>query len=224
MNSAIDIQMTPPNEISCGYRHCKFPLSAYARQHPFKFGENTIFESECLILRPWTKSDYPKFAELNSDTDVMRYFPAPLTTQESNALADRLSQLIDQNGYGLWAAELKKSSEFIGFVGLNNQTQESGIPYSPLLEISWRLAREYWGQGLATEAAKCALNYAFTQLGASEVYAFTALKNAPSQRVMHKIGMTNTGLNFDHPKLADGHELQRHCLFKIARQYPQQTF
>ncbi|AJR06189.1 N-acetyltransferase [Photobacterium gaetbulicola] len=175
-------------------------------------------ETERLILRQWKREDYPDYARLNADPTVMMYFPAVLSRQESEAQAARITQLIAENGWGFWAAELKATGQFIGFVGLHRQDELSGIPNAPFIEIGWRLAKEYWGKGYAPEAARRALQFAFEQLSAPSIYAFTALPNTPSQRVMDKIGMTNIGQDFDHPKLPVGHHLRRHCLYQVTRE------
>ncbi|MGR5064094.1 GNAT family N-acetyltransferase [Photobacterium sp. DNB22_13_2] len=175
-------------------------------------------ETDRLILRQWKSEDYPIYAMINADPDVMSYFPATLSRQESDAQAARITQLITEKGWGFWAAELKSTGQFIGFVGLHSQDQHSGIPNAPFVEIGWRLAKEHWGKGYAPEAARRALQYAFEHLRSPSVYAFTALPNTPSQRVMDKIGMANIGQDFNHPKLPHGHSLQRHCLYQITQE------
>ena len=75
----------------------------------------------------------------------------------------------------------------------------------------------FWGLGYAPEAAEKALEFAFEELNAPSVYAFTTLQNLPSQRVMLKLGMVNTNQDFSHPKVAKGHRLERHCLYKITQ-------
>ena len=177
-----------------------------------------MLETERLILRQWRNDDYIPYAKLNADPSVMRFFPSTLSEQESNEQADRIKSLINNNGYGFWAVELKSCGKFIGFVGLHKQDEHSGIPNSPLIEIGWRLSTEYWGLGYAPEAAKVALAFAFEKLSLREVYAFTALPNEPSQRVMTKIGMDNINQDFNHPKLPPGHVLERHCLYKITKE------
>ncbi|WP_413110775.1 GNAT family N-acetyltransferase [Thaumasiovibrio sp. DFM-14] len=175
-------------------------------------------ETKRLILRRWREADRDAFENIVADPLVMRYFPSTLTKAESADLAKRICDLIDINGWGFWAVELKSSGEFIGFVGLHRQDAESGIPNAPFVEIGWRLSSKHWGQGFAPEAAHKALEYAFDTLGEQSVYAFTTLSNAPSQRVMLKIGMENLHQDFDHPKLPKGHELERHCLYKITKE------
>lgn len=89
-------------------------------------------------------------------------FPAPLERDESDALADRCQALIEQRGWGFWAVELKASAEFIGFLGLHVPIAE--LPFSPCVEIGWRLAFQHWHRGLATEAARGALEVGFDRL------------------------------------------------------------
>lgn len=173
-------------------------------------------ESERIRLRQWRDSDLDEYARLCGDPHVMRYFPAPLSREESDHQADIIRTLITDRGWGFWAAELKETGEFMGFVGLHRQEADSGIPEAPFVEIGWRLAAEYWGKGYAPEAAQVALKYAFETLDAPAVYAFTTLTNEPSQRVMRKIGMVNVNQDFDHPKLSSDHPLVRHCLYKIT--------
>lgn len=97
-------------------------------------------------------TDRDPFAALNSDPRVMEFFPTPLTRAESDAMADRCESLIHECGWGFWAAELKTNGRFIGFVGLH--TPSAQLPFSPCVEIGWRLAYEHWGKGLASEAAR----------------------------------------------------------------------
>jgi len=175
-----------------------------------------IIETSRLILRQWKSEDALPFYQLNSDPQVMRYFPECLTRERSDAVIDRLTSMIDENGWGFWAVERKDNAEFIGFVGLLAQPEQSDIPFTPFVEIGWRLSRSSWGMGFATEAAQGALSYAFCHLGVDAVYSFTVLENLPSRKVMERIGMQNTGRDFNHPKLEAGHPLERHCLYKIS--------
>ena len=174
-------------------------------------------ETKRLILRQWKDMDYVYYAQLSSDPKVMQYFPAPLSRSESNNQADMIRNLISENGWGFWAIELKSTGQFIGFVGLHRQNENSHIPNAPFIEIGWRLSSECWGLGYAPEAANKALEFAFKKLLAPSVYAFTALQNKPSQRVMSKLGMANIHQDFNHPKLSKGHRLERHCLYRITK-------
>ena len=177
-------------------------------------------ETKRLYLRQWQPSDLAIFAEMNADPEVMRYFPKPLSATVSDVIANKCQQLIKDNGWGFWAVSVKdgleKSDTFIGFVGLN-QTH-ADMAFAPCDEIAWRLHKDYWGQGYATEAAKAALKFAFEKLNLTEVVAFTAVINKPSQLVMKRIGMINTQDNFYHPALEPNHPLAEQVLYKLTQQ------
>ncbi len=179
-----------------------------------------ILQTERLHLRQWQASDFAIFAQINADPEVMRYFPKVLSTELSDVIARKCQQLIADNGWGFWAVSLKNDSKqidtFIGMVGLN-QTH-ADLPFAPSVEIGWRLHKDYWGQGYATEAAQAAIQFAFEELKLSEVVAFTAVINRPSQKVMQRIGMMDTLENFYHPMLAADHKLAEHVLYKIKRE------
>ncbi len=169
-----------------------------------------------LLLRQWREVDLEPFAALNRDTEVMRYFPAVLTRAQSGALAEKAGGLIAQQGWGLWAVELVSSGSFIGYVGL----AEPGFKahFTPAVEVGWRLGREYWRHGYATEAAGAALSFGFGQLGLGEIVSFTTASNTRSQRVMDRLGMTHDPADdFDHPAV-DG-PLRRHVLFRISGEH-----
>jgi RimJ/RimL family protein N-acetyltransferase len=166
-----------------------------------------------LRLRQWAGSDREPFAVLNADAEVMRYFPAPLTRTQSDALVDREHARIAERGWGLWAVELVDGASFIGFVGL----AEPGFSahFTPAVEIGWRLAQGFWGQGYATEAATAALDFAFGELGLKEVVSFTAAVNTRSIRVMRRLGMTrDVSDDFEHPAVQAG-PLRSHVLYRI---------
>ncbi len=177
-----------------------------------------IQNTQRLILRQWQPSDWPLYARMNADPKVMRYLPSLLTTQESNLQAQKRQHYIEQHGWGFWAVELKTTQTFIGYVGLHRQTQHAAIPNTPFIEIGWRIDSVQWGKGYAPEAALAALHFAFNTLNEPIVYAFTNVENKASQRVMQKIGMTNTHQDFYHPKLPADHPLSHHCLYCITQQ------
>lgn len=173
------------------------------------------FETHRLFLRQWKPSDREPFAALNADPRVMQFFPSSLSRTESDAVADRCESLIQERGWGFWAAELKATGAFIGFVGLN--TPSPLLPFSPCVEIGWRLAFEYWGKGLATEAAKRAMHVGFHSLGLEEIVSFTAVGNLRSRAVMTRIGMHEYG-TFEHPAVLEGSPLRPHCLYRLKKQ------
>ncbi|TXD98443.1 GNAT family N-acetyltransferase [Psychrobacter frigidicola] len=177
-------------------------------------------ETQRLYLRQWQPSDFATFAAMNADPEIMRYFPKLLSAAVSDVIANKCQQLIKDNGWGFWAlslkSDLKKADNFIGFVGLN--ATHADLPFAPSVEIGWRLHKDYWGQGYATEAAQASLKFAFEELHLTEVVAFTAVINRPSQKVMLRIGMTNTQDNFYHPMLETNHVLAKHVLYKITQE------
>ena len=168
-----------------------------------------------LVLRQWTPQDLPEFAALNADPEVMRYFPSTLDRQASDALAAKAEALIAERGWGFWVAQDMASGCMAGMIGLHIPAPE--LPFSPCVEVGWRLARPYWGQGLATEGAKAALNFAWKVLQLEEVVSFTAVQNKPSQAVMQRLGMLPDAQTFIHPAVPDGHALAEHCLYRIRR-------
>jgi RimJ/RimL family protein N-acetyltransferase len=176
-----------------------------------------VIVTERLLLRPWRDSDREPFFQMNSDPAVMRYFPALLTRQESDGLVDRCIAQWDQRGFTFYAAELRETADFIGFLGIAATPFQA--PFTPCVEIGWRLAAAYWNRGLATEGARAVLRHAFDDLGLPEVVAFTVPANLPSRRVMEKLGMTrNPADDFEHPRLPEGHHLRRHVLYRSVRE------
>lgn len=169
-----------------------------------------------LWLRRWQASDRPLFAELNADPRVMEFFPSPLSRSESDARVDRIEAHFEQHGFGLWAVEIPGISPFAGFIGVSIPRFEA--PFTPCIEIGWRLDRAHWNQGYATEGARAALAFAFRWLQAEEVVSSTVPANLRSRRVMEKIGMTHAASDdFDHPLLSEGHPLRRHVLYRLPR-------
>ena len=152
---------------------------------------------------------------MNSDPEVMRFFPAMLSREQSDALARDISSMIDEHGWGLWAVEVVGGARFIGFVGLNEPRFEAH--FIPAVEVGWRLAREQWGHGYATEAAKAALDFGFRELGLQEIVAMVAPANSRSRRVTERLGMSRDPADdFDHPRIPQG-PLRRHLLYRLAR-------
>ncbi len=167
-----------------------------------------------LLLRAWKESDYPLFAKMNADKRVMEHFPSTLSTKESSALATKLSEELEEKEYGLWAVEVPDITSFIGFVGLHYQDFEG--PFTPCIEIGWRLAFEHWGKGYAFEAATKVVDYAFSKLKLRELVSFTAKTNKRSQKLMQRLKMTHDPADdFEHPKLALGHPLRSHVLYRL---------
>jgi RimJ/RimL family protein N-acetyltransferase len=175
-----------------------------------------VLETERLRLRRWKQTDREPFAWMNADPRVMEFFPGVLSRSESDALADRIEAHFSKHGFTMFAAELREPEEFMGFTGLAVPPFEA--PFTPCVEIGWRLAAKYWGRGLATEAARALLHHAFETLRMSEIVSFTVPANVRSRRVMEKIGMIRDPEDdFDHPHLSEDHPFRRHVLYRAKR-------
>lgn len=175
------------------------------------------FDTERLRLRQWREDDRTPFAQLSSDPRVMEFFPALLNRAQSDAMADRCQSLIAERGWGLWAVETKNAHDFIGYVGLHIPTLE--LPFSPCIEIGWRLGFQHWGKGFATEAARAVLRVGFEELGFLEIVSFASLQNLRSRAVMQRIGMRDSRAIFEHPAIPRGNPLRRHCLYRLSREH-----
>lgn len=166
-----------------------------------------------LILRPWREEDLEPLFAINGDPDSMRHFPAVMTRAESDAWAARLAAHFDAHGWGFWVVRARADDAFLGVVGLLDITWQAR--FTPAVEIGWRIAPGSRRQGYAEEAARAALAFGFGTLGLKEIVAFTVPGNEPSWRLMQRLGMRPDG-DFDHPRLAQGHPLRRHLLYRLA--------
>ena len=168
-----------------------------------------------LKLRQWRDEDIAPFAALNADPRVREFFPNLLTYDESARSVEYIRDHFARHGFGMWAVEVIGGAPFIGFIGLGVPPFEAA--FTPCVETGWRLAFEHWGLGYAIEGAQAALAHAFGPLALREIVAFTAVANLRSRRVMERIGMERSPADdFDHPKIAEGHPLRRHVLYRVT--------
>lgn len=168
-----------------------------------------------LLLRGWRESDRGPFAALNADPQVMEFFPSVLTRTQSEEFVDRIESGWAAQGYGLWAVEVVGGPEFIGYVGLWDAVFEA--PFTPAVEVGWRLTRSAWGHGYASEAARAALVYGHRTVGLTEVVSFTTATNLRSRAVMERIGMRRVADgDFAHPRVAEGDPLRPHVLYRLT--------
>jgi RimJ/RimL family protein N-acetyltransferase len=170
--------------------------------------------TERLLMRRWRDADRAPFAAMNADPEVMRYFPATLDRAASDSYLDRIEALFQRQGFGLWALEEAATGRFLGFTGLN--PMPAGVPGADGMEAGWRLARQAWHQGFATEAARAALDVGFRGVGLAEIWSMTTVLNEPSQAVMRRLGMTLHSY-FDHPRVEPGHPVRPHVVYRLAR-------
>jgi RimJ/RimL family protein N-acetyltransferase len=174
-------------------------------------------ETDRLQLRGWRPADREPFARLNADPRVTEFFPAPLDRVVSDALVDRIVEHWSRDGYGLWAVERRSDGSFLGFVGLASPGWEA--PFTPCVEVGWRLDPAAWGHGYATEAAEAALRFGFERLDLNKIVSFTVPANVRSRAVMERLGMTHDPADdFDHPRLEPGDRLRRHVLYRLSRE------
>jgi RimJ/RimL family protein N-acetyltransferase len=167
-----------------------------------------IIKTKRLGLRNWLPSDTAPFAAMCADDEVMKHFPGTLSFQETENLISILQKHFEDFGYTYFAVDVLETNEFIGFAGIKNQTWESN--YTPCVDIGWRLKREAWGKGYATEAAKACLENASTLFNIKEILAFTTDTNLASENVMKKIGMQYIG-TVQHPSIKNDPRF-KHCV------------
>jgi RimJ/RimL family protein N-acetyltransferase len=174
-----------------------------------------IIETERLLLRAWRDSDREPWATMNANPRVREFFPGTLDRQGSDTLLGHLNARITKYGFGFWALEDRASGKFLGFTGLAHATFPA--PFTPCVEIGWRLAHRYWGKGYAFEAALAALDHGFGKLGLASILSFAAAQNSRSRKVMERIGMRHDpNRDFPHPSLPPDHPMQPHVLYRIA--------
>jgi RimJ/RimL family protein N-acetyltransferase len=170
-----------------------------------------------LVLRRWRDEDRAAYVAMNQDPAVMAFMQGLQAPEVSNAFIDKVEAHWDEHGWGLWAIEVPGVAPFIGFTGLWPATDVLGYESR---EVGWRLARDHWGHGYATEAAREALRFGFRDLGFDEIVSFTVPENRRSRAVMERIGLECVeGGDFDHPRVdpvAYPH-LVRHVLYRLDR-------
>jgi RimJ/RimL family protein N-acetyltransferase len=175
-----------------------------------------VRRTERLLLRRWRDGDRDPFAAMNADPTVVEHLQGPMSRERSDDFVDRIEAHWDEHGWGLWAVEVVDGAPFVGYVGL----WPASYVAPGMVEVGWRLVREHWGHGYATEAALEALRFGFTDVGLAEIVSFTVPQNVRSRRVMERIGLVrDPGGDFDHPRVdAAAHpQLVRHVLYRASR-------
>jgi len=170
---------------------------------------------ERVVLRGWRESDLEPFAALNADPVVMEHFPSTITRARSDSIVlERVLPMFAEHGFGWWAVDVPGVAPFVGFVGLQEPSFDAW--FTPCVEVGWRLSREHWGHGYATEAARAALTHGFDVVGLDEIVSFTVPANVRSRAVMERLGMRYDG-EFEHPRWAEGSPLRTHVLYRLPR-------
>ncbi len=166
-----------------------------------------------LRLRPPVAADLDDLAAMHADPEVMAHFRTPLDRAASDAFMAQMAAHRERHGFGAWTLERRSDGAVVGLAGLLVPTFDA--PFTPCVEISWRLARPHWGKGYALEAAAAALAFGFDDLGLDRIVAFTVPANQRSWRLMERLWMRRDPADdFDHPNLPHGHPLRRHVLYR----------
>jgi RimJ/RimL family protein N-acetyltransferase len=176
-------------------------------------------ETDRLIIRNWQERDRALFHEVNSDDAVMEFFAMRRNRKESDEMMDWLTAEIDRVGYGFTAIERKSDHACLGFCGLSPLNLAPWFPQGTV-EIGWRIAKRYWGEGYVTEGAKALLQAGFGALDLHAVVAIAVPENRRSTAVMDRLGMTrDMAADFDHPKVPDSAPtLKRHGTWRLTKQ------
>lgn len=173
-------------------------------------------ETARLLFRPWQNQDRDCFAAMCANAEVMRYFAAPLTRQQSDEAIDRYIAYFERDGFCMLPARLRDTGDFVGIIGIQTMRDIVDGVEQPIVEIGWRLLPEAQGKGLATEGAQAFIDHGLRSLRLPQIIAITAVQNTPSRRVMEKLGMTyRPELEFDHPRVPHGHPHRRHVLYSL---------
>jgi RimJ/RimL family protein N-acetyltransferase len=173
-----------------------------------------MIETERLILRDWRDTDRVPFHDMGQDERVMTTLGPLLWRDETDALIDRLQRILDTHGFTFWAIERRSDGAFLGFCGLKPGAEET--PIEGEIEIGWRLAHQYWGQGYAREAAQASLDRGWARLDVASIAAITSVDNHRSWGLMERLGMVRAPEDdFDHPRAIE--RLRRHITYRIAR-------
>jgi ribosomal-protein-alanine N-acetyltransferase len=164
-----------------------------------------------LLLREWRDEDAAAFAAMSADPGLTEFLVPP-----ADDWIDRARRHWDDYGFGQFVVELPGKAKFIGVIGLSGVRW--AVPFAPAVEVAWRLARPYWGQGFAPEAARAALEDGFYRLGLGEIVAFTVTGNRRSRSVMERLCMTRDPADdFDFPGFPEDHPLRSHVLYRARR-------
>ncbi len=175
-----------------------------------------MIRTERLILRRWDTSDFEFMAAINADLDIMKYFPSVQDEEQTRQLIEKIEQHFKKYGFGLYAVEPLNFKQCIGFVGLNYTDFKAH--FTPACEIGWRLSKEHWGKGYATEAGKEVLKKAFLDFNLDNIVSFTSKINMPSIKVMERLGLKrDLKDDFINPKLPHNHILAPHVLYRLSK-------
>jgi RimJ/RimL family protein N-acetyltransferase len=142
-----------------------------------------------LRLRAWTDADVQGLADIYADPESVRYLRF-YDLEGTRQQIERFKTHWALRGFGLWAVEERASGRFIGRIGLMRHDDWIASPHDA--EVGWVVARDLWGQGLATEGGRAALDFGMA-MGLTDFISVAAVDNVASQRVMQKLGLVRRG-------------------------------
>lgn len=172
-----------------------------------------LFQSKRLGFRTWNSSDIEKMSRIDTDSQAMEFMPTIKSLQETSAFVTRMQRLFNEKGYCYFAVDVLENSQFVGFIGLAEQTYEAD--FTPCVDIGWRLDPRCWDRGYATEGAKRCLSFGFEELNLREIYAISPIINIRSINVIEKIGMVKVK-EFIHPQLRNNERLRDCVLYQVV--------
>ncbi|MCF6131980.1 GNAT family N-acetyltransferase [Flavobacterium wongokense] len=151
---------------------------------------NLILETERLIMRPFKFSDADALFAMDSNPKVHEFLGNnPLTEIEQvHDYIKSIQNQYTQNGIGRFITEIKETKEVIGWIGLKFITEEENSHIN-FYDIGYRLRKEFWGKGYASEGAKAWLVYAFNEMKITTIYASAHIDNIGSNTILKKIGL-----------------------------------
>ncbi|GAA5090381.1 GNAT family N-acetyltransferase [Chryseobacterium ginsengisoli] len=170
-----------------------------------------IFTSQRLGFRNWESTDIEEMFQINTDEEVMEFFPGIATKEQIIDFIERMKSQFVYKGFCYFAVDKLENGEFIGFIGLSEQTYEA--EFTPCIDIGWRIKRNEWNKGFATEGAKRCLDYALNDLKIKEIYSIAPKINTKSEHIMTKIGLRKQ-YEFEHPLLINDERLKICVLYK----------
>jgi RimJ/RimL family protein N-acetyltransferase len=149
----------------------------------------TTIETPRLVLRRWGSGDVTPMSAINADPEVMRWIGdgSVRTEQQTRAAIEAIEHEWDSHGFGLFAVEVRATGELAGFTGLS--VPDFLPEVMPAVEIGWRLGQAFWGQGIATEAARAALGFGLADRGLERIISIIQTGNNASERIAAKLNM-----------------------------------
>ena len=169
-----------------------------------------IFTSARLGFRNWDFADIDKMHEINSDEKVMEFFPYIPTKEQTAEFVKRMKKQFEGKGFCYFAVDKLEDNEFIGFIGLSEQTYKAD--FTPCIDIGWRIKSSEWNKGFASEGAKKCLDYALNDLKLEKVYSIAPKINTKSEHIMIKIGLKKQ-YEFEHTLLTNTERLKTCVLY-----------